>query len=198
MPTETTRPSKGDRTRSRILATLEALLAEVPYEQVSIAEVTRRAEVTRPAFYFHFDSLGSALSSLMERLFDEFTAVAGDWYGHSGPSQPESLRKDMADTVRLWRQHAVVMDAMMRAAGSDEPAMRVLDEWIAAFTSRAIPVIRADARELTDRAEKVGALLVAMTFDAMRRDVRRIVETGTVDDDLADTIATIWIRTLYG
>jgi TetR/AcrR family transcriptional regulator, ethionamide resistance regulator len=198
MPLERTGSTKGDRTRSRILATLEALLADVPYEQVTIAEVTRRAQVTRPAFYFHFDSLGSALSSLMERLFDEFTAVAGDWYLHSGADQPASLRAGMADTVRLWRQHAVVMDAMMRAAGSDEPAQRVLDEWIAAFASRAIPVIRADARELTDRADKIGALLVAMTFDAMRRDVRQIVGTGTVDDDLADTIATVWIRTLYG
>ena len=189
---------KGDRTRSRILRVLETLLNEVPYEQVSIAEVTRRAAVTRPAFYFHFDTLGAAISSLMETLFDELIAVAGQWYSHSGHSQPENLRQGMSDTVTLWRRHAVVMDAMMRAAGSDDSAMRILNEWIGVFTSRATPVVRADARDLPDKADKVATLLVAMTFDAMRRDVRAIVETGTIEEGLADTIATVWIRTVYG
>lgn len=198
MPTARTGPSKGDRTRSRILDALATLLDEAPYDQVSIAEVTRRAEVTRPAFYFHFDSLGAAVSSLMEQLFDEFTAVAGDWYTHRGASQPDNLRAGMAQTVAVWRAHAVAMDAMMRAAATDESAARILEEWIAAFTSRALPVVRADGRDLGERADRVASLLVAMTFDAMRRDVRRLVSTGVADPDVADTVASVWIRTIYG
>lgn len=198
MATVRTGPSKGDRTRSRILDALAALLDEVPYHQVSIAAVTRRAEVTRPAFYFHFDSLGAAVSSLMEQLFDEFTSVAGGWYTHDGDSQPDNLRLGMAQTVAVWRSHAVVMDAMMRAAATDDSAARILEEWIAAFTARALPVVRADGRELGERADRVTPVLVAMTFDAMRRDVRRIVATGEADPDVADTISAIWIRTVYG
>lgn len=189
--------TKGDRTRTRILEVLEALLGEAPYEEVTIAEVTRRAGVTRPAFYFHFDTLGAAVSSLMERLFEDFAALAGDWYGHAGRSQPENLRKGMADTVALWRRHAVVMDAMMRAAASDHAASRILDEWIDAFTARAIPVVRADSRGLDVRPDAVARLLVAMTFDAMRRDVRKIVATGSSDEELAGTIAAVWSRTVY-
>ncbi|HWU23061.1 MAG TPA: TetR/AcrR family transcriptional regulator [Nocardioides sp.] len=198
MPIARTGPTKGDRTRSRILDALATLLEEAPYDQVSIAEVTRRAEVTRPAFYFHFDSLGAAISSLMEQLFDEFTKVAGDWYSHVGQDQPANLRAGMAQTVAIWRKHAVTMDAMMRAAAVDEPAARILDEWIAAFTSRALPVARADGRGLGDRADRVARLLVAMTFDAMRRDVRNLVATGVADPDVADTVAEVWIRTIYG
>lgn len=189
--------TKGDRTRTRILEVLETLLAEAPYEQVTIAEVTRRADVTRPAFYFHFDTLGAAVSSLMERLFEDFAALAGDWYAHAGRSQPANLRKGMTDTVALWRRNAVVMDAMMRAAASDDAASRILDEWIDAFTSRAIPVVRADARGLEVAPDAVARMLVAMTFDAMRREVRRIVATGSVDDDLADTLVAVWSRTIY-
>jgi AcrR family transcriptional regulator len=190
------RASKGDLTRSRILEALEAVLHELPYEQVSIAEVTRRAQVTRPAFYFHFESLGTAVSSLMERLFDEFTGVAGDWYDHAGPSQVANLRRGLDQTVTLWRTHAVVMDAMMRAAGADPTARRVLDGWIEEFLRRALPVVRDDAPDPAD-ADRIARFLVEMTFDAMARDVRRIVEAGKPDRHLAGTLTTIWARTLY-
>jgi AcrR family transcriptional regulator len=190
-------PTKGDRTRTRILEVLEAMLTEAPHEAVTIAEVTRRAAITRPAFYFHFDTLGAAVSSLVERLFEDFAALAGDWYAHAGRSQPESLRTGMTDTVALWRRHAVVMDAVMRAAASDDAASRILDEWIDAFTARAIPVIRADARGLEVPPDAVARMLVSMTFDAMRREVRRIVATGTPDDELADTLVAVWSRTIY-
>lgn len=68
---------------------------------------------------------------------------------------------------------------------------------MAAFTARALPVVRADARHLDGKVERITDLLVAMSFDAMRRDVGRIVATGVADPDLPDTIATVWIRTLY-
>jgi AcrR family transcriptional regulator len=180
------------------LDALATHLEEVPYDEVSIAAVTRRANVTRPAFYFHFDSLGAAISSLMEQHFDEFTAVAGDWYTHQGADQPANVRAGMAQTVAIWRTHAVAMDAMMRAAATDASAARILEEWIAAYNSRALPVVRADGRDLGKRADRICSLLVAMTFDAMRRDVRRVVTTGEVDPDVADTISAIWIRTIYG
>jgi len=191
------RATKGDLTRSRILEALETALHELPYEQVSIAELTRRANVTRPAFYFHFESLGTAISSLMERLFEEFTAVAGDWYDHAGSSQPANLRRGLDQTVSLWRKHAVVLDAMMRAGGADPTARRVLDGWVDAFLQRALPVVRADAPHLGADADRIARFLVEMTFDAMARDVRRIVETGRPESHLNDTLTTVWARTLY-
>lgn len=201
MSTERPSASKGELTRLRILEALSELLGEMTYDDLTIAEVTRRAAVTRPAFYFHFDSLGAAVSSLLEGLFDEFVATAGVWYDHRlrAPDHPDdAFRQGMTGTVALWRRHARVMDAISRAAATDVAARRVLDGWISVFADKALPVAREDATHLGESVERVTRLLVLSTFDAMGRDVRSIAAGDRPDPDLADTVSRVWIRTLYG
>ncbi|WP_183093575.1 TetR/AcrR family transcriptional regulator [Nocardioides stalactiti] len=191
------RESKGAATRRRILTALEEAIEELGYERVTIAEVTRRADVTRPAFYFHFESLGAAFSSLMERLFDQFTGVATGWYEHGSADESAAFRAGMAATVDLWRAHSQVMDAVVRAAAADPAARRVLDGWIDAYVERALPVVRADATMLGDATDRITRLLVETTFDAMGRDVRAIVGGSPPDRDLADSLSLIWTRSIY-
>lgn len=191
-------PRKGDETRTRILTALDELLATTRLEDVSIAELTRRAHVTRSAFYFHFPTKGAAVASLMESLFDAFTSLAGDWYGHVGTDQSANLRRGMADTVAMWRRHSRVMHAMAQAAATDPAARRLWEGWVGAFAARARPTLRADLHGLPDaEVDRVADLLVTLTFDAMQRDVRSIVERDTPTPDLAATLSTVWVRVIY-
>ncbi|HWJ82493.1 MAG TPA: TetR/AcrR family transcriptional regulator [Nocardioides sp.] len=190
---------KGDRTQAHILRVLRDLLHEAGYDRTSVAEVTRRADITRPAFYFHFDSLGAAVASLMEDFLDRSFAVQTGWFEHEGDDQPENLRTGVAHTVRLWRNDPVVMDAMARSAATDAAARRIWEGWIDLFRERARIVIRADGRSLSpQQRDSLSDFLVSMTFDAMARDVRHLVDGGDPDPCLADTIAEVWIRSVYG
>jgi len=136
--------TKGDRRRERILACVAELLETQSFEEISIAEITRRAEVTRPGFYFYFPTKGAAVASLMEGLVSEFMDAAAVWYEHRADDQETALRQGMGATIELWRKHAVVMHGMVQAASSEREAGEIWQRWVAAFTARAVPTIAAD------------------------------------------------------
>lgn len=193
--------TKGDQRRQRILAVVNDLVETCSYEEITIAEITRRAEVTRPGFYFYFPTKGAAVASLMENLYAQYTEAARIWYEHGGDDQAGAFREGMAATVALWRKHAHVMHAMVQAAASDTHAMEIWDRWVHAFAARAIPIIAADAESRIRRAgssvEAVAQLLVDATFAAMRRDVRAVVEHGEGSADVENTVSLLWIQALY-
>ncbi|MCW2749254.1 MAG: ethR 6 [Aeromicrobium sp.] len=194
--------SKGDKTRQRILSVVAEMLATHTFEEISIAEITRRAVVTRPGFYFYFPTKGAAVATLMEDLFAEFTDVAEVWYDHGDSGEQQALGEGMARTVDLWRTHATVMHGMVQAASADPAAREIWRSWIAAFTARAIPTITADAGSQLDRSEvpveRLADTLVGLTFDAMQRDVRSIVESSQPTEHLVETLTYVWSRALYG
>src|SRR3954470_15364221 len=150
--------TKGDRRRQRILDAVAELLETETFEEISIAEITRRADVTRPGFYFYFPTKGAAVASLMEGLFGEFMDAAGVWYEHREADQETGLRAGMEATVDLWRKHAVVMHGMVQAAAAEKEAREIWQRWIAAFTARAVPTIAADlgSTRTSPRAEEIA------------------------------------------
>jgi len=193
--------TKGDRRRQRILDAVADLLETQTFEEISIAEITRRADVTRPGFYFYFPTKGAAVASLMEGLVAEFMDAAGVWYEHREADQATGLRAGMEATIALWRKHAVVMHGMVQAAAVDSEADKIWQQWIAAFTARAVPTVTADLpgrASGSPRPADLTQFLVDATFAAMQRDVRALVQTGVGTPDLIDSLVHVWARTLYG
>lgn len=190
--------TKGERTRQRILEVVVHLLETQSFAEISIAEITRRAEVTRPAFYFHFPTKGAVVAAVLEGLFDEFVAVAAAWYEHPGTDPGAGVAEALEATVRLWRANARLMDAMVRAAAVDAEAAQLVGAWEADLTERATDRLRRDIGPSLPgdgpSVEALARLLVGATFDAMRRDVRAIVDTGEADPEVALALAHVWLR----
>jgi len=193
--------TKGDLTRRQILDAIADLVEDHSYDDVSIAEITRRAGVTRPGFYFHFPSKGAAVASLMEALFEDFVAIGSVWYDHQRVDQRDAFREGMTETVTLWRAHARVMHAMVQAAAQDTHADTVWKTWIAAYQERAVPTLDQDLGSQLDSlpftVRQLADVLVGMVFDAMKEDVRSIVETGEPTPHLVETLWFVWTRTVY-
>lgn len=189
--------TKGERTRRRIVDEVVQLLESRSFSEVSIAEITRRAEVTRPAFYFHFPTKGAALAAVLEELFEEFVTVAAAWYEHPATDPAVGVAEALDATVALWRQHARLMDAMVRAASVDDEAAQLMSAWEERLVARATDRLRRDIGAVLPQGapsvEALAAVLVGATFDAMRRDVRRIVETGEAVPEVADALAYAWL-----
>lgn len=192
---------KGARRRQRILEVVEDLASTTSFDDISIAEITRRSEVTRPGFYFYFPSKGAAVATLMEGLFQQFMDAASSWYSHAGDDQRETLRQGMDDTVAIWRANAHVMHCIAQAADRDEHARPIWDRWLATFTARAVPTLAEDTHgRLAGTAvgpEHLAATLVNLAFDTMRRDVRSIVEDGRPLDQVSETLTLVWSSVLY-
>lgn len=192
---------KGDQRRARILRVVADMLGTHEFNEISIAEITRRSEITRQGFYFYFPSKAAAVAALLEDLYIEFSEVTDGWYAHRDNDQLSALREGMAGTVDLWRRHAILIHGMSQAAAGDREAREIWEGWFATFMWRAVPKLAEDAgariADLGLDVKNLAALLVGTAFDAMERDVRQIVETGEGIPGLDVLVAFVWTQTLY-
>lgn len=192
--------SKGARTRRRILDVVVELLETQSYDAMSIAEITRRAEITRPGFYFHFATKGAAVAGVLEELLDEFVGVAAAWYEHPGDDPTAGVVEALEATIALWRSHVRLLDAMTRASAADPEAASLVASWTDGLTARAADRLRRDiADDLPPggpSVEALAAFMVAATVDAMRRDVRSLADTGRPVPEVLETLAHVWTGVL--
>jgi AcrR family transcriptional regulator len=59
-------PTKGERTRARLLAAAAAEFAEHGFEAARISDIVARAELSQPAFYMYFVNKGAAYQELVD------------------------------------------------------------------------------------------------------------------------------------
>jgi AcrR family transcriptional regulator len=73
------RARKGDLKEQAILATCERLLGEKPLGEIGVDELAAGAGISRPTFYFYFESKNAVLRALVERLAEQMYAEAASW-----------------------------------------------------------------------------------------------------------------------
>src|SRR5436309_10811488 len=106
------RPRKGDLKEEAILSAAERLLSEKALSDISIDELARGAEISRPAFYFYFGSKDAVLQALVERIA-EAAYNASVWF--SGSDDPEeAIREGIAAGAKLWQEHGPVLRAVVQ------------------------------------------------------------------------------------
>jgi AcrR family transcriptional regulator len=89
---------RSAETRANILAAAAAAFAEHGYDATGVAEICRRAEVSKGAFYYHFSSKQDLFLELLQRWLAVLDAqLEGVRKGEA--AVPEALR-DMASIIR--------------------------------------------------------------------------------------------------
>ncbi|MBX6765234.1 MAG: TetR/AcrR family transcriptional regulator, partial [Rubrobacteraceae bacterium] len=104
------RPYKGDLREEALLGTLERLLAEKPLERIEVGELARGAGISRPTFYFYFESKEAALARLAALVREEMYEAA-DAEPEEGLDPLEDIRMRIEATARLWREWGHVLRA---------------------------------------------------------------------------------------
>ena len=64
------------KTKRNIKATLTAILQEMPFEKISVAEICRRGDISRITFYAHYEDK----YALAEEIFSDHMQEAQDKY----------------------------------------------------------------------------------------------------------------------
>jgi AcrR family transcriptional regulator len=126
-PPSSLRARKKRRTRDRIYDAAVALLAERPYDEVTVEDICLRAEVGRATFFRFFGTKAGLLGEFSRRLAEQIARRLDD--------HPEANATD-----QLW----VVQDEITTAWGLSAPSTREMArEWIrnatAADLHRAAP-----------------------------------------------------------
>jgi AcrR family transcriptional regulator len=184
-----------------ILDCAERLLAKRPLSAIGIEELAAGAGISRPSFYFYFGSREAVLRALAERIAEDLYRASEVWLRRSGESPPEALRRAIAAILALWRVHGPVLRAVVRAREADPEIGGFWEAVGRRFIDAAADQIeRERAGGLAPAGptpRSLAAVLLSMNERAFY-DASLGRGSAAQDRDLVETLATVWMRAVYG
>jgi AcrR family transcriptional regulator len=193
-----TAATKGDERRTALLAALEAYLERSSLDDINIADISRRAGVTRSAFYFYFENKAAAVAALYEEMYDEGLGAA-ELLGGEG-----SVHDRISSAIRAifvgWGQRKHLYRAILDAR-AQSPAVR--DQWDA-FQQSYVELVAGLIRDERDSGvapdgPDAHALATAL-LDLNDRTLERLVRApaGFDWDTHLESVVHVWLASIYG
>jgi AcrR family transcriptional regulator len=181
-----------------IIAAAEALLRERPFRELTVDEVMRRTDLSRPSFYVYFRDRHHLVLRVVEHLGAQLFTMSDRWLRGNG-NGPDLARDALDGIVDVYAEHGPVMRALADAAADDpgvEQAYGAIVQGFVDATARHIDAEIAAGRILPlDACETARALVWMMErYLNLSFGSEPASERGAV----ADTLTTIWTRVLYG
>ncbi len=197
-PTDRRQPQRSDRRRIAILESLDHHLQESSFESINIADISRRAGVTRSAFYFYFDNKAAAVAALMEQMYDD-AFVATDLLTREAESPERRIRAATDALFDTWERHQYLFHAMLEARGSSPAVREMWDSDRTSFVPSVAAMIEAERRAGRAPDGPDATVLATMLLEFNDRLLERLTVGGTLThEQLKEGAVTIWLRTIYG
>jgi AcrR family transcriptional regulator len=186
--------------RESILEATKTLLAETRFDELTVAQILKRAAVSRASFYFYFEGKHDVLAELVKRAVVGGHEAARPWLAN--PSDKASaLRAGTADGAALWQANAPVLRAIVENWRTDA---RLTSLWLAqmqTFTDAAVAQINADP-QACQQLDGLDIPAVAASLTWLSERLYYLAANGVppFDDQatLVDMLTYVWASTLYG
>ena len=193
-------PHSGDDREQAILATAERLLQERPLADFSVDDLAKGAGISRPTFYFYFQSKNAVLLSLLDQMNHKAHAALRTLDAVSS-GDPETIwRARIKSFFEVSGSHRAVAVAGASAKATN-PEVRqlwstLMGKWIS-YTTIAIKAERGrgaapdtvPAEDLSVALNMLSERLMAATFTAD--------EAAIPEDQVIDTLVHIWLASIY-
>jgi AcrR family transcriptional regulator len=188
-------PNRGDDRRDALLEALDDLLREQTLEEVNVAEISRRAGVTRSAFYFYFESKAMAVMALMQDLYDS-AAIANELLVMAEGDPEVRIRAAVTRLFDSVDASPHTYRALLEARVSSPVVRQMWDAGRAEFAAVIAPMITAE-RTSDDgpAADALAAVLLDLNDHALER---HSLGSGPPREAHIETLTFIWLRTIYG
>lgn len=190
---------KGDIREQAILDTAERLLEEKPFSEISVGELASGAGISRPSFYFYFESKEAVLKALIDRLAEAAYARRAQ-----DPDLPfeVAIRRNLAGHLQAWKEHGSVLRTAFFARDSIPELEEHWEFWTASFVKGAIGRIQRErdaGRALPGppSAEALAAALTAMNERCLLAFSTRGAE-DIPEQEFVEVLTTVWMRAIYG
>jgi len=194
------RPS-GDEREAAILATAERLLEGKKFADISVDDLAKGAGLSRPTFYFYFPSKEAVLLALLEPLI----AQADKGFDGAIESLPADPRRAFREGIRIFftafGSHSVVARAGTEALATSPDIRTIWSEFMQKWINQTAALIEYE-RGRGAAPVNIGALDLATSLNQMNERAMTatlVAEEGAVAKDrLVDTLAHIWLTSIYG
>lgn len=195
-------PSRGDQQRGLIVGATVELLNSAAIADLTVARIAKHAGVTRPAFYFYFETKYAALAAALEEVWIELDTATSELADYDFTEPPEVFSNRMIDNaVSVWQRHAALLRACMQARPSDPQLRDLWDRFVANLSGKLASFIdtlkgAGQARPASDDTPALTHALVGLTIWAL------VEEHSTVhpisQERLMATVRAIWVSTAWG
>ena len=181
-----------------IIAAAEALLRERPFRELTVDEVMRRTDLSRPSFYVYFRDRHHLVLRVVEHIGGELFTMSDRWYPGEGDGRAlvrdgdrrhrRGVRRARAGAARAGRRGG---RRSRRRARLPPPRAELHRRDGAAHPARdgGRPRARARARRDGDGAR---------VDDGALPDARPRPRAAPRAQRARETLETIWARVLYG
>jgi AcrR family transcriptional regulator len=182
-----------------VLEATEALLREGrPYGDLPVEEIATRAGISRTAFYFYFRDKRELLMRLTEDVADVLYAEADAWWSGEGDGQRE-LRRALEQVIALYREHAVLLRAVVEASAYDEVVAGFWRALVGRFVEASRRRIEAEQQAGRIAGVPPEATAFALSWMTERACYQRLVAGGDLaDPEFVRALVRVWVGAVYG
>lgn len=193
----TTSP-RGDRRREAILAALDERLRTTALDDISVADLTDAAGITRSAFYFYFESKAAAVTMLLVvvntqalKATEIITRGEGQFRARTN-SALELLVDRVMENEHIYR-------ALLTARTQHEPTREMWDAGRSTMAATVATFIRAE-REAGRAPEGMDAYELAEGLIHINEVAleRLVYHPDAPREPVLSIAADIWVRAIYG
>jgi AcrR family transcriptional regulator len=190
--------NRGDQRREALLRAFDDLLREQSLEEVNVAEISRRAGVTRSAFYFYFESKAMAVMALMAELYDD-ASDATDLLVKAEGEPRERIRSVVTRLFDSVDRTPHTYRALLEARATSATVRELWDAGRADFAAMVAEMIEREravghAQDGPD-AGALAAVLLDLNDHALERHA---VGGGPEREAHVDAVTHLWIQSIYG
>jgi AcrR family transcriptional regulator len=191
---------RGDRRCDAIVASVRELLAEVPFAELSVAAITKRAGMTRSGFYFYFDSKYAVLAAILAERMAELEELTHD-FAPIGPGETPLAfaKRTVAAAAAVYASDDPAMRACLVAQNTDDQIRGMMNDFVDTVVGKIVRLVEQDlsARPISP---DIGALVrtlaaaTALTVGGDRNFVGRSDDRGLA----VEVIERLWASALWG
>jgi AcrR family transcriptional regulator len=199
-PLDRRQTRRSDQRRLDLLTALDDLLRETSLAAINIGDITHEANLTRSAFYFYFENKAIAVAALCNEMYQE-SFVASRILVQSKGTPAERIERMIAALFDALERHRYVFRAMLDARDSDETVRELWNQDRQSFVPAITEMIDAERAAGNAPDGPDGRLLATVLLELNDRALERLARGGHDAEpsaQLAETLVTIWLRTIYG
>lgn len=170
------------------------------YEQLSIGDVLAELGASRGAFYHYFDSKGSLLEAVVDRIAETAMALASPMLDDPSLSAVEKLQRFFQTTTRWKTEHKDLLLPLLEVWQSEDNAI-VREKVLRSSSRKTTPVIARIVRQGIDEGqfaiappEQLAQVVVALVFGfgQTNADLYLAYHAGDVDRDTVERTAATY------
>lgn len=189
---------RGDQRREALLRALDEQLRVRKLDDISVADLTDTAGITRSAFYFYFESKAAAVTVLLADVqyqAEDSTAslVSGEGtFRERMAAGMERLADRVVENAHLYR-------ALLTARNTHDPTRSMWDGGRVLLAESIAEFIRAE-RAAGRAPDGPDAQMLAESLIRINESVLECLAYNPDDprEPLLPTAADMWVRAVYG